>query len=237
MTKGTGRVVGVLLLSQLGFGLTLPFILMGPVMAGAPGFLAAAAESSSQIRTAVFLAFVGGALTVALGITAFPVFRAHSDAMARWFLSVCVLSCALDFVHNATVMSMLSLSQEYVSQGAADSGLYQVVGVAVASARRWAHLGQLVAIGMWIFVFYASLVRFALIPRALAAVGLIGILLQFSGVTVMMFLGRSTVGVLAMPMLPIQIAVAGWLIAKGFTDRPSPSSSMQGGADRGQMPR
>ena len=226
--KRTGRIVGVLLLSQLGLGLMVPFILIRPLMAGSPGFLTAAAESSSQIRTAVFLACVGGALTVALAITAFPVFRTYSGAMARWFLSVCVLSCALDFVHNATVMSMLSLSREYVSQGAADSGMYQVVGVAVASARRWAHLTQLVAIGMWIFVFYASLVRFALIPRALAAAGLVGILLQFSGVTVMMFLGRSTVGVLAMPLLPIQIAVAGWLIAKGFTDRPKASSPQPG---------
>jgi hypothetical protein len=81
---------------------------------------------------------------------------------------------------------------------------------------------------MWIFVFYASLARFALIPRALAAAGLIGILLQFSGVTVMMFLDRSTVGVLAMPLLPIQIAVAAWLMAKGFTDRASASSSQPG---------
>jgi hypothetical protein len=221
------RQVEVLLLLQLGFGLTLPFILMRPLMTGSPGFLIAAAESSSQIRTAVFLAFVGGALTVALGIAAFPVLRTHSDAAARWFLSACVLSCALDFVHNSTV-SMLSLSREYVSRGAADPGPYQVVAVAVASARRWAHVNQLVAIGTWIFVFYASLVRFALIPRALAAVGLIGILLQFSGVTVMMFLARSSVGVMAMPMLPIQIAVAGWLIARGLTDRPSASSPQPG---------
>ena len=219
--RRTGRIVGVLLLSQLAFALTLPFILMRPVMAGSPAFLTNAADSSSQIRTAVLLAFVGGALTVALAITAYPVFRTYSDATARWFLSVCVLSCALDFVHNATVMSMLSLSQEYVSHGAADSAPYQVVGFAVASARRWAHLTQLLAIGMWIFVFYATLARAALIPRALAAVGLVGILLQFSGVTVMLFLGRSTIGLMAMPMLPIQIAAAGWLITKGFTERPS----------------
>jgi Domain of unknown function (DUF4386) len=219
--RRTGRIVGVLLLAQLAFGLTLPFILMGPVMAGSPAFLTAAAESSSQIRAAVFLAFVGGALTVALAIAAFPAFRAHSDSAARWFLSVCILSCALDFVHNATVMSMLSLSQEYAGQGAADLGRFELVGFAVASARRWAHVSQLLAIGMWVFVFYATLARFALVPRALAAVGLVGILLQFSGVTVMLFLGRPTIGEMAMPMLPIQIAAAAWLIAKGFSDRPS----------------
>lgn len=227
--KRAGRIVGVLLLLQLGFALTLPFILMRPLMAGAPAFLTAAAESASQIRTALFLAFVGGTLTVALGIAAFPVFRAHSEAAARWFLSLCVLSCALDFVHNSTVMNMLSWSRQYAIHGSADSGMYQVVGLAVASARRSAHIAQLLAIGLWIFVFYASLARFALIPRALAAVGLIGIVLQFSGVTVMMFLGRSPVGAMAMPMLPIQIAAAAWLIAKGFKDGEAASRARAAG--------
>jgi hypothetical protein len=217
--KSVGRTVGILLLLQLAAGLTMPFILLRPLIAGSPGFLTAAAESSFQIRAAVFISFIGAALTVSLGITALPVFRRYSDATALWFLAVCVVSCTLDAVQNATVMSMLSLSQQYVNSGAADSGLYQVAGAAVASARRWAHAVQLVAIGAWIFVFYSSLLRFALIPRALAAVGLIGIVSQFIGVTLMMFLGNSPIGEMAMPLLPIQIAVAVWLIIKGFNER------------------
>lgn len=217
--KSVGRTVGILLLLQLAAGLTVPFILLGPLVAGSPGFLTAAAEHSFQIRAAVFLAFVGTALIVSLGITAFPVFRRYSNATALWFLAVCVISCTLDFVHNATVMSMLTLSQQFVNGGGADPGLYQVVGAAVSSTRRWAHSAQLVAIGAWIFVFYSSLLRFALIPRALAALGLIGIVSQFIGVTLMMLLGYTVIGEMAMPLLPIQIAVAVWLLVKGFNER------------------
>jgi hypothetical protein len=217
--KTIGQTVGILLLLQLAAGLTVPFILLGPLIMGSPGFLSAAAENSFQIRSAVFISFVGGALTVSLGITALPVFRRYSSAAALWFLAVCIISCTLDLVHDGTVMSMLSLSQQYVNGGAADPGIYQVVGAAVASARRWAHAAQLVAIGGWIFVFYSSLLRFVLIPRALAALGLIGIMLQFTGVTLMMLLGYSTIGVMAMPLLPIQIVVAGWLMVKGFNER------------------
>ena len=61
--------------------------------------------------------------------------------------------------------------------------------------------------------------RFILIPRALAALGLIGIALQFTGVTLMMFLGYKVIGEMAMPMLPIQIAVAVWLMVRGFEER------------------
>ena len=217
--KSTGRIIGILLLLQLAAGLMVPFILMGPLIQGSPGFLTAAAESSFQIRLAVLIAFIGGALTVSLGITALPVLRRYSNAAALWFLAVCVMSCTLDAVHNSSVLSMLSLSQEYVNGGAADPALYQALGTAVASTRRWAHLTQLVAIGGWIFVFYSSLLRFILIPRALAALGLIGIALQFTGVTLMMFLGYKVIGEMAMPMLPIQIAVAVWLMVRGFEER------------------
>jgi hypothetical protein len=212
--KSVGRTVGILLLLQLAAGLTLPFILASSLIQGAPGFLTAGAENSFQIRAAVFIAFAGAALTVSLAVTALPIFRRYSLAAAVWFLAVCIISCTLDFVHNATVMSMLSLSQKYVSSGGGAE--FEAVGFAVAAARRWAHVAQLVAIGGWIFIFYSSLFRFKLIPRALAALGVIGILLQFTGVTLMMLTGYSVIGALAIPMLPIQITVAGWLIVKGF---------------------
>jgi hypothetical protein len=217
--KSIGRTAGILLLLQLAAGLTVPFILMKPLVAGSPGFLTAAAENASQIRAGVLLAFIGGALTFGLAVTVFPVFRRYSGAAAIWFLAVCAVSWTLDIVHGGAAMAMLSLSQEYLKGSGADAGLYQVVGTAVASARRWAHFAQLAAIGSWIFLFYGSLFRFALIPRALAALGLVGIALQFTGVTLMMFLGYSLIGEMAMPMLPIQIAVAVWLIVKGFNER------------------
>ena len=177
------------------------------------------AEHSFQIRSAVLLSFIGSALTVYLGITAFQVFRLYSKSVALLFLVVCAVSCTLDVVHAGTIMSMLSISNAFVTSGAVDSGLYQVVRATVASARRSAHITQLFAIGAWMFVFYVSLFRFKLIPRVLAVIGVIGVTLQFIGVTLMMFLGYRPVGEMAMPLLPIQITVAIWLIIKGFKDR------------------
>jgi hypothetical protein len=196
----------------------VPFILLLPLVPGSPEFLTAATEHSFQIRAAVFIFFIGGALTLSLGITMQPVIRQYSNATALWFFAICLISFTLDVIHNATVLSMLSLSQHYVNGGAVDPRLYEIVGAAVASARRSSHVMQLVGIGAWIFTFYITLFRFALIRRVLAALGLIGIVSQFTGVTLMMLLGYSTIGQMAMPMLPIQIAVAVWLIIKGFNE-------------------
>ncbi|MDB5235777.1 MAG: hypothetical protein JWR44_2770 [Hymenobacter sp.] len=216
-----GRKVGILLLLQLVAALTLPFILSKALTSGTPAFLTAVARDSFQIRGAVLLSFVGSALTVYLGGTVFPVLRRYSKAAALVFLIVCAVSCTLDVVQAGTIMSMLAISNRFVEGGAVDSELYQVVGAAVASARRSAHATQLLGISTWMFVFYASLFRFRLLPRALAGLGGLGVISQFAGVTLMMFIGHPAIGQMAMPLLPIHIFVAGWLISKGFTSTQS----------------
>jgi hypothetical protein len=220
-----GRRVGILLLLQLITALTLPFILSKPITSGSPAFLTAVPAHSFQIRTAVLLAFIGSSLTVYLGITMFQVFRLNSRSVALLFLVVCTVSCTLDIVHAGNIMTMLSISNQFLHSGASNSELYQVIGAAAASARRSAHLTQLLAIGAWLFVFYLSLFRFRLIPRVLAVMGIIGIALQFTGVTLMMLLGYPLIAQMAMPLLPIQIMVAVWLMVKGFNSSPTIKSA------------
>ena len=216
--KSRGRTVGVLLLLQLACGLMLPFILWNPLIRGAPAFLSDASAKAGQIRAGVFLSFVGAGLTLAIGINAFPIFRRYSYTLALWFLAACLISCTLDAVQNATVMSMLSLSVEYAKASPVDVGLFQGLGKVTALTRRWVHYTQLLGFGAWIFLFYLSLLRSALMPRLLAGLGVIGILLQFTGVTLFGFLGYGSVMQMAMPMFPIHVAAGLWLIVKGFKE-------------------
>lgn len=220
--KSTGRTVGVLLLLQLACGLMLPFILWYPLIRGVNAFLTDASAKAGQIRAGVFLSFLGAALTLAIGITVFPIFRRYSYTLALWFLAACLISCTLDAVQNATVMSMLSLSEHYAKASIADSGVFQGLGVVVAITRKWVHYTQLLGFGAWIFLFYISLLRSALIPRVLAGLGVIGILLQFTGVTLLGFLGYANVMQMAMPLFPIHVAAGLWLIVKGFKEKGLP---------------
>jgi hypothetical protein len=205
-------------LFQLAAALTLPFILSKAITLGAPAFLTAVAEDSSQIRIAVLLSVIGSALTVSLGIVAYPQFQHYSRSAAQLFLVVCAVSCTLDLVQGGTIMSMLALSDQFVTSGTKDSVAYNIIGAAIASIRRSAHVTQLFAIAGWMFVFYITLLRYKLIPRTLALLGIIGVSLQFTGVTLMMFLGFPSIGQMAMPLLPIHLTVAVWLIVKGFNN-------------------
>jgi hypothetical protein len=117
-----GRLVGVLLFFHLTAGLIVPFILLHPLV-GAQGFLVSAAEVANQTRVAVFLLFVGSALAIAVASAGWRVFSEFSPAMALWLFALAVASFTLQAVDNAHILSMLSLSQQYVEAGAAKIGI------------------------------------------------------------------------------------------------------------------
>ena len=219
--KSVGRTVGVLLLLHLAAGLTVPFILLTPLIAP-PGFLVNGVGIPNEVSAAVLLLFVGSAITIGIASTAWSVFRQYSSAMALWLLALAVASFSLQAVDNAHLLSMLSLSQEHANAGAEKADLFQALAVVVGSARKWSHYSFLLVVGSWIFLFCGLLYRFRLVPRVLAVFGLVGSLLQIAGVTLRGLWGYPPETRLAMPLAPAYVALALWLIVKGFDERHRP---------------
>ncbi|MEO8090719.1 MAG: DUF4386 family protein, partial [Gemmatimonadales bacterium] len=120
-------------------------------------------------------------------------------------------------VDNIYALSMVSLSQQYAQAGGPNE-LFRTLAAAIGSTRRWAHLSELLAIDWWLFVFYSILYRFILVPRAVAAFGLLTVLLHFTGVPVRGFAGSSPVALMGMPMALSQLTLATWLVARGLTN-------------------
>jgi hypothetical protein len=126
-----------------------------------------------------------------------------------------VVGLSVTAVENMSVMSMLSLSEAYAKASAPERDQFQALRVVVASARNWAHYVGRIFDGSTIFVLYAVLYRFALVPRALAALGLVAVMLQLTAVA-MPLLGHSVVFPMLAPLGVSQLVLALWLIAKGF---------------------
>jgi Domain of unknown function (DUF4386) len=219
--KSVGRTVGVLLLLHLTAGLTVPFILLQPIIAP-PGFLVNAADHPNQVRVAVLLLFAGSAIAIGIASSAWWVFRQYSVAMALWLLALAVASFSLQAVDNGHLLSMLSLSQEYVKAGAEKAAMFQALAVVVGASRKWSHYSFLLAVGSWILLLFGLLYRFRLVPRGLAAFGLVGSLLQIAGVTLRGLWGYPPETRLAIPLAPAYVALALWLIVKGFNERHPP---------------
>ncbi len=215
------RIIGGLILAQMVGGFLVNFVLAAPTF-GSPGFLVSAAPHSLQIALSVLLGLATGALSLAIAITAFPVFRQYAYALALLFVALASVSLALAAVEQINVMSTLSLSEAYTNASPAEREPLLALGIVVASSRKWSHYIGLILSGSTIFVLYSILYRFALVPRLLAAFGLVTVLFQIMAVAMPLF-GRGVVFLLLAPMGVSHLALAVWLIVKGFRDPAKPA--------------
>lgn len=219
--KSVGRIIGVLLPIQLA-GLMVPFILLLP-MQQPPGFLENAAGHSFQIKIAVLLLFLNCALTIAISIVASPVFRKYSNALALCLLTASMIMFILQAIDNSYLLSMVSLSKEYTGTVAANQDVFHGLAFVLGATRRWVHYTELLAIDTWMFLFYGILLRFRLIPRALAAFGFLTVLLHTTGISLPLFLGYRSVTLMGATLAVSHVAVGLWLMVKGFADSQSHS--------------
>jgi hypothetical protein len=210
-----GRIIGILLLSQLTGGILVNFSLTSPLF-NSPGFLINGAIYSNQIGLSVLFGLMISGLAVAIAITAFPEFNKFSNAMALWFLSLSVVSLTASGVEQISVMSLVSFSIEYSTADAAAREQMELMRIVVVSARNWAHYIGLLLAGATIFLMYATLYRFRLVPRPLSAFGLAATASQLAAVSMPFFDMKLEFAMLA-PLALSQIALGIWLVAQGFS--------------------
>lgn len=215
-----GRIISVLLIMQM-VGSGIVNFILEPRLLGGSGFLMNAASNSRQIALAVLLGLVTETLWVGIAITAFPIFWQHTQRMALWFFALAVVGLAVAVFENVGVMSMVSLSEAYSKASAVEREHLQTIQVIVASARDWPHFIDRIFIGGAIFVFYTGLYRLALIPRALAGLGVIAAVLMITAVAMPLF-GNKVIFPMLAPMGLSHLILAVWLMAKGFRSQPEP---------------
>jgi hypothetical protein len=98
-------------------------------------------------------------------------------------------------------------------------GANLALGGLVGTTSRWAHFSELLAIDGWIFLLYSILYRFALVPRGLAAFGLITVMLHFTGRPLRGLLGYDLETLMGIPIALSHMTSATWLVVKGFHER------------------
>ena len=219
LERRAGRIVSILLITQMAGSALVNFRLEAPLF-GEPGFLVNAAAHAQQVGLSALIGLALGALFSGIAITVFPIVRAHSLSMALWLLVLGAAILAIAVVEQASVMSMVTFSEAYAKAPATTHDQFETLRVVVAAARNWPHFLARAMDGVAGLLFYATLFRFALVPRALAASGLLAAAMQITGVA-MPLLGHDVVFPLLAPMGLTQLALALWLLVKGFRPRPA----------------
>ncbi|HKX83237.1 MAG TPA: DUF4386 domain-containing protein [Pyrinomonadaceae bacterium] len=211
--KKVGRMIGVLLLA-LFLGLMAGFVLLAPAVT--KDYLNLASAMPRTIRIAVMLLLADGGIALAIAVAAYPVFREYSRRMAVALTALGAVWVTLQAADNAYILSMLSLSTQYAGAGGESTQLYNVLGAQLRSTRVWMHFTTLLSMDVWCGLFYALLYRFSLVPRPLAGIGLLAVMLHSLGISLSAFVGFQPAMSLGIVFGLSFVLIGGWLAVKGM---------------------
>ena len=218
--RTTGQIVGILLLAHFASGLFTPYLILSPLN-NPLTFPGSDSTHAALVRLAVMLLFIGGAVPVAIAVTARPYFHQHLPALAVWIAGLAVVNLSLQCVENAAWMSMFSLSQAAANASAGESGSYNLIVATVRWNWKWVHYTHLLVMVSWMFILFVALWRSAMAPRVFAALGMLTALMQISGITLPQFIPYPTppMIVMGLPLGIVYLSLSVWLMVKGFSQQ------------------
>jgi hypothetical protein len=214
--KKTAIIVGVLFLtamvaSLLGAGLIESVL-------NTPDFLMNAFPNKSLVVSGVLLELINGMAVVGIAVMMFPLFKKYSEALALGYVSFRIIEAVIAIAAVISPLTLIALSQEYLTAGEAAAPFLQTLGTAFIAARALL-VGQLLGIffSLGALLFYYLLYRSKLVPRFISIWGLIAVALVFSWNLLEIFGIQVSFGIiLGLPIILNEIFLGIWLIFKGF---------------------
>jgi hypothetical protein len=172
------------------------------------------------------------AAIVGTGVTLYPVVRNQSRSVALGYLCARLLEAVVILVGIVSVLSVVTLRHDLAETPGTDSAALVAVGKSLVAIHDWTFLlGPNVLLGVNSLLLAYLLYRSRLVPRFIAALGLIGgLLICVSAIAVMFGLYEqvSAVGtVAALPVFAWEVSLAVYLIVKGFRSLPAVTRDIQ----------
>ena len=190
-----------------------------------PDYLANASANESQMIIGLIFYVIMAVAVAGIAIVIYPILKKHNEALALGYVGARIGEGIFFIVNVITMLTLLTLSQEFVQVGAPDASYYQTLGTLLLAAGDWAYLlgfGLFFTLSALIlnFVLYQS----KLVPRWLTVWGFVGGLLIFVYYLIQ-HLNINLVDILFLPIAVQEMVFAVWLIFKGFNPQEIKSKS------------
>ena len=211
-TKRTATIVGILFI--LATVLSLASSSLTDPLTGATNYLAIIAAKQNQIIVGALL-LLGAALSIVLIPAAiFPVLKPKNESIAVGYLGIRIVEAVTLVVDTIVLLLLVTLSQQYVAAQASAASYFQTLGAMLLGTHNWIFPLNPIVFGIGGLMLYYLLFRSKVIPRWLSGWGFIGAVLILMAGLLGMF--SSFLVVLAVPIAVQEMAMAVWLIIKGF---------------------
>lgn len=195
-------------------------LLYDPILNG-PDYMINGTEHANQVVLGALMELILVVSAVGTATAMFPILRKYNETIALWHICFRFLEAMIITVGVISVLSLLTLSREFVAAGAPDIASFQTSGIVLNAIHDWTFLlGPNFMLGintvMYSYIFYKT----KLVPRFISTLGMAGATLIFTCALFVMFgvfPQLSVWGViLAIPVATYEMILAVWLIVKGF---------------------
>jgi hypothetical protein len=189
----------------------------------APDYLVQVSAHKTQMLIGALLVLVMAVADAGIGIVVYPVLRRRNASIAIGYFGARIVESLILIISTISLLLLLTLSQEFVQAGAPDASYFQTLGELLLAVRDWAgHVVLDVAVfPLGALIFYYLLYQSKLVPRWLSGWGLVAAILSWAASLLVMFsliTPLSTIHVVLQAPVGLQeIALALWLIVKGFS--------------------
>ncbi|WP_391560028.1 DUF4386 domain-containing protein [Robertmurraya sp.] len=213
------KIVGVLFILAA-VSAVAGVMLYDPILNGSD-YLINGSKHANQVILGALMELILVVSAVGTATTMFPILRRYNETIALWHVCFRFLEAIVITVGVISVLSLLTLSQEFVAAGAPDVAAFQTSGTVLKAIHEWTFmLGPNFMLGintmMYSYIFYKT----KLVPRFIPILGMTGATLVFICALLVMFdvIEQVSVwgGLLALPVAANEMILAVWLIMKGF---------------------
>ncbi|MFE4262788.1 DUF4386 domain-containing protein [Streptomyces sp. NPDC056883] len=182
-----------------------------PLLGAADGRLAQGADTQALLGALCEVVLV--AAVAGTGAALFPVLRRHGEGLALGYAFGRLLEAAVIAVGIVSVLALVTLRREAGAPDGADAALVAV--------HDWTFLlGPNIALGLNTVLLAYLAYRARLVPRPIAVLGLIGGPLICASAAAVMFGAYDQLSpagaAAALPVFAWELALATWLLTKGF---------------------
>lgn len=217
--RRAARVVGVHYIVAAVASILGGLVLYRPILG--PDFLTAGAAHEREVLLGALMELITVCSVIGTAVGLFPYLRRYSESIALGYLCLRFLEGVLITVGVVSVLSVLTLSREFVAAASPNASAFHAVGSALLAAHAWTFmLGPNFMLGLNTALYSYLFYRSGLVPRPIAVLGLISAALIFVCALMELFGLFPQVslwgGLLAMPVFAYEMTLAVWLILRGF---------------------
>lgn len=222
--KRKARFAGLLLIG----GMIAGILSVAPAVDSAE-YLTEAAAHSHQVILAALAQFMMALAYIGIAILLYPIVKRYGKSLALGFLSLRIIATTLVVVGTVVLLSLLSLSQEFVHHLPQHPVELEAVGNMLKVTRDYInHVFMVLVLCAGNGMLYALFLQSRLVPQWISVWGLVGTALSALASVLILFQVVDIITpeylILNVPTALLELVLGIWLLIKGFDNRTTMAS-------------